>query len=219
MSFLERHRPQSVGQLVFASDLTREQISMQMARTPPRCLLLHGPFGSGKSVAAEAIARTLLDDNYEFNVITKPADQITIGSIDGIRRFFGLVPVCAPFRLAVINELHKVKPDVQVALRDVADTIDPYGFIVATVNDMSAVDPGILDRFSHIFLDQPVGERWMGRARQILAAEGVVVPDATLLSILKNNDRSIRTIMRALEDLVDMARANARQQKAAAGTK
>ncbi len=215
IAFLDRHRPKTISDLVFPDDAVAEEINRQVARKMPRSTLLHGPFGSGKSVAAEVIANTILDDTFYYNGQSWIGSKLsTAAKVDELRSFLGYVPYGANFRVAIINEIHGMPADAQMALRDIMDGIERHAVLIATANSTDKIDAGVYDRFTKIYCGQPVPTQWLRRARRILAAEGVKVPDTVLLGVLNDHRTSIRDIMRGLEDLADMAHENARQQQA-----
>ncbi|MEI8395312.1 MAG: ATP-binding protein [Rhodospirillaceae bacterium] len=216
-SFLERHRPTAISELVFADDAASDEIHAQLSRALPRSILLYGPFGTGKTATAKVFANTILDDTYNFNgKFWTGSEFVSVSKVAEVRSFFSYTAVCARFRAGIIDELHAMPFGAQMALRDVMDSIGGSAVLIGTANDLSKVDAGVLDRFTQIYWGQPAPTRWLPRARQILAAEGLMVPDATLLSVLTDAGSSIRSIMRNLEDLVEMARNNDHQQSTGA---
>ncbi|MEI7607846.1 MAG: AAA family ATPase [Rhodospirillaceae bacterium] len=210
MAFNNRYRPKTVSDIVFPAGTTRDDVYLQVNREIPAPTLIYGPFGSGKSAGAAAIARTLMVDNYEFNVMQRAGARITtVAQLSNITQFLEHVPVMANYKIVVIDELDSMPQPVQTALRDVMDTTSRHGVVLATANNLARIDGGLQDRFTKIYWGEPVPKLWLPRARQILASEGVAVADDILLTVLTNAGVSVREIMRALEDLADIARAEA----------
>ena len=217
--FLNKHRPMSLNDLVFPNNTIEQEIRRYVSQRIPRSLILYGPFGSGKSMIIDVIARVLSGDGYEHNrtLFFSATEKDTVAKIATIRKTFDLVPFGSSYHVAQINELHTMPANTQVVLRDVLDTCQNYSnaVILATANDLSKVDGGVRDRCAIMYVGEASPDRWLPRTKQILAREKVVLPDDIVLQQLTNavgNGRgSIRTIMATLHALVEQAREFASQ--------
>ncbi|MEI7606331.1 MAG: AAA family ATPase [Rhodospirillaceae bacterium] len=211
MPFVQDHRPVQFGDLVFADVRTEKEVNMLITRNHPGNLLFVGPYGTGKSVAAEVIANTLLDDTFVFNGRATAGTMLTtIPQVNSLGNFISYPPMGgARTRVLIINELDAMSSGLQVALHEVMDRMGNLGVVIATANHAEKITGGLMSRFRPIHWAEAVPNRWLPRARQILEAEGVQVDDAELLVVLERAHGDVRVIMRNLEDLTDMARAQA----------
>jgi DNA polymerase III delta prime subunit len=216
MSFENKYAPQSWNDLVFAdTDVCDELEKYANGRTFDH-ILLHGPHGSGKSqtakvVAASSYGRTV--DQVQFDIV-EHVDEIK----DAIRSWragarFGhtcmMHQTTRPY--AIIQEVDAYEAKTQLKLRALMDTMSQARFIFTT-NHRENVDNGIRNRCDCFELAVPDPASFVGRARAICAAEGVILDDATLRGLLVQSGTSVREYMRALEKVVVGVRA---QQQAA----
>lgn len=211
MPFAQDHRPVQVIDLVFPDGRTESLVNMLLTRNHPGNILFVGPYGTGKSVVAEVIANTFLDGTFVFNGKATAGTMLTtIPQVNSLGNFISFPPMDgAPFRVLIINELDALSNGLQVALHEVLDRMGNLGVVIGTANHPEDISGGLMSRFRPIHWAEAVPNRWLPRARQILEAEGVRINDAELLIVLERAHGDVRVIMRNLEDLVDMARAQA----------
>ena len=213
--FLNNHRPRHLEDLVYPTSAVETSIRRYTEQQLPRCLLLYGPYGTGKTVMIDVIARKLAgDEGYESNraLILSGAEATTVGKIARLRGTFGNVPFGSSYHVCQINELHLTPAGAQAALRDVIDTAYNHrsAVILVTANDLGKVDEAVKDRCETIYIGSANANRWLLRAQKILARERISLPDDVLLQTLtqaiSNGGGSIRRIMATLFDLVVQAR-------------
>ncbi len=213
--FLDTHRPRSLDDLVFPTSAVETAIRRYAEQQLPRCLLLYGPVGTGKTVMIDVIARKLAgEEGYESNkvLILSGAEEKTVARIARLRGTFGNVPFGSSYHVCQINELHLTPAGAQAALRDVIDTAYKHrsAVILVTANDLGKVDEAVRDRCDTIYIGQANANYWLPRAQKILARERVSLPDdvvlQTLTKAIGNGGGSIRRIMATLFELVVQAR-------------
>ncbi len=161
MSILDRYRPQTLSEVVGQPAVRRLE---RFARAPCRSSwLLHGGPGIGKSASAHALAHDLSCGEFaEYNY--RGSDL----GIDVLRELFGHTLRFRPldgsrFTVLIIEELERcvsaaANAWLKVALDDSIDANEGLPIrcvVVATSNDIGAVDPALLERF-HVL------EYWSG---------------------------------------------------------
>jgi len=156
-NYKEKYRPrllkEIVGQPAVAS------LAAIVADPRPCCLLLSGPTGTGKSTAAQAIARQLgcYDDVFETAYTICGADL----DADSIRHWFGSE---SPFRfraphgwhVLIIEELELLSKTAGILLKDCLERkLSQFGnvIVVATSNETAGIPSAVVDRFKSYTFD------------------------------------------------------------------
>ncbi len=201
MTFAIRNEPQTVQQLVFKDPAVELIIADYASGARTQHLLLHGPAGSGKSIAAQIILNTHLADFVE-TVLTKPihpkeyphADFTQIMNTWNSQKMNG-----ATHGLTIINEVDQFSSNMQQKLRAFIDGTQ-LGTIIATTNELYELDEPLKDRFKIILVEHPQSDDWVKRAQEILAAEGKSLDAAKVAMLLNGFKGSARQLIRFLED-------------------
>lgn len=211
-TFAERHAPKNLNDLVFADKATRQRIDDYANGTCDGHILLHGPFGTGKSTVARMIAEQRLQAFPSARPEMLHASHITKAKMATIRNRLGNgwnTMIGVGRAMTLIDEIDQVGKSEQHSLRDVMDTCANDQSYIFTTNELHNVDRGLADRCDVIGIPSIKSTQWQLRADEILKAEGVTLAPADLRKLLTHSGSSIRGLMRLLEDQVIEARRNA----------
>jgi replication-associated recombination protein RarA len=150
-TYKEKYRPRVLKEI--AGQPAVASLQAIVAAPHPCCLLLHGPTGTGKSSAAQAIARQLgcYDDVFETAYTICGADL----DADSIRRWFGPE---TPFRfraprgwhVLIVEELELLSKTAGILLKDCLERkLLQFGNVIvaATSNSTAGIPAPVLDRF------------------------------------------------------------------------
>lgn len=201
MTFANRHEPQTIQQLVFRDPAVARIIADYASGARTQHLLLHGPAGSGKSIAAQIIINTHLAD-YVETVLTKPIHPKEYPHTDFTKlmnTWNSQIMNGATHGLTIINEVDEFTPSMQQKLRAFIDSTQ-LGTIIATTNVLHKLDEPFKDRFRIILVEHPQSIDWVKRAQEILAAEGKSLDAATVAVLLNGFEGSARKLIRFVED-------------------
>jgi hypothetical protein len=154
MRFADRLRPASLAQIVGQPAAAR---LAQFAAKPYRsCWLLEGPSGTGKTASAVALASDL--KATEWSVYLRKAARLGIEeAVDLFDRTTRYRPMQGRWHVVILEEFERcvsdaVKDYLKTALD--ADTpsedggLSPSTVVVATSNDITKIDPILLQRFA-----------------------------------------------------------------------
>jgi replication factor C small subunit len=169
MLWIEKYRPQALGEVVGQEHVVRHLHRFAAERSVPH-LLITGPHGTGKSAAIECLAKALYGDGWEGNTTIIDATSLFLqgkGSLAADERFAHLYrkdeglsanfkrivrwyasmrPLGAEFKLLVLEGAHSLPREIQQALRR---TFERYSatcrFILCTTNQ-SGILPAISSR-------------------------------------------------------------------------
>ena len=201
MSFLTRHSPRHITDLVFRDPNVGAIITDYAHGLRDKHLLLHGPAGSGKSVAAQIILHTRVAElygsavacpfnprNYNFDNFDPLLRDWSAQLQNGVTRGY-----------TVIDEVDFFSTQMQQRLRAFIDSTE-LGTIIATTNNLHKLDDPFKDRFRKLVVERPKAVNWTARAQAILAAEGVVLTQEQVATLLRGFDGSARELIEWLED-------------------
>lgn len=201
MTFATRHHPQTVQQLVFRDPIVARIIDDYAAGVRRQHLLLHGPAGSGKSIAAQIILDTYLA-NFVGTVLTKPINPRNYSYPDFdivINTWNAQLMNGAPHGLTIIDEVDFFPSAMKQKLRAFIDGTQ-LGTIIATTNNLHKLDEPFKDRFRQVFVERPLNVDWTERAQEILTAEGINLDTTQTKTLLNNFEGSARNLINFLED-------------------
>jgi replication-associated recombination protein RarA len=203
MNFYTRHEPKSFNDLVFEDKIVAQTVYEYTTGSRTKHLLLWGPPGSGKTTAAEIIAKTCLAVSggsaagCTFDLPTIESEGFDIVSNSwGIQRLNG-----ANRCYAIINEIDFLKSQTLLAMRTFIDTKKHVTF-VCTTNNLHALDAPLQNRFTKLHVALPTASDWLPRAMQIMAAENYPTTKQQLKKLLNAKSYSARDLMSQLEDAI-----------------
>lgn len=188
MLWIEKYRASDLSGIIGQDAVTRTLSSFAASGSVPH-LILTGPHGTGKSMAAECFAKTLYGDDWELNTTVFPSadlfaqgksfleqderyqhiyqkSQSFITNFKYIIKWYAaLRPLNAEFKLMVFEDAHALSRDAQQALRRTMERTSPTCRFVLTTTNPSAVIPAISSRCLPLFFG-PIGQDIMRRYLQ-----------------------------------------------------
>jgi DNA polymerase III delta prime subunit len=201
MSFLTRHSPQKITDLVFRDATVGNIIDDYAQGLRDKHLLLYGPAGSGKSIAAQiilniqagdlagtAVARPINPRDYEFEDFEPLLRDWSAQKMHGVARGY-----------TVIDEVDFFSDRMREKLRAFIDSPE-LGTIIVTTNNLHKLDEPFKDRFRKLLVERPTAADWTTRAQVILAAEGVTLTAPQVNILLNGFEGSARELIEWLED-------------------
>jgi DNA polymerase III delta prime subunit len=201
MKFLTKHTPKTPSDLVFHDAVVAATIADYANGLRDKHLLLYGPAGSGKSIAAQMILNTRLGDltgtavarpinprDYSFDSFTPLLNDWSTQKMHGVPRGY-----------TVIDEVDFFSDRMLERLRAFIDGTE-LGTIILTTNNLHLLDEPFKDRFRKLYMERPTAADWTTRAQAILAAEGVTLTAQQVAILLKGFQGSARELIEWLED-------------------
>jgi replication factor C small subunit len=194
MLWIEKYRPQALGEVVGQDHVVRHLHRFAAERSVPH-LLVTGPHGTGKSAAIECLAKALYGEDWVGNTTILDAgslfsqgkgplatderfahlyrkDEGLSANFKRIVRWYASMrPLGAEFKLLVLEGAHSLPREIQQALRR---TLERYSatcrFILCTTNQ-SGILPAISSRCLPLSFSPVDGRIVLDTLERILDAE------------------------------------------------
>ncbi|MFN3226626.1 MAG: AAA family ATPase [Hyphomicrobiales bacterium] len=205
----DKYAPVTFDELVFSnvSDARKARQFAEGERTGH--LLLHGPYGTGKSAAAKVIAQLRCGSFYPNGPDVfrgEEVDDTQVNAIDNTHTLQRIGGVKHP--LVLVDEIDRCKVPHQRHFSYHYDQYKHLGCMVFTTNKLWEVDGGLRDRCTLIDMPSINVAQWYDRANWILEQEGVSLPPAKLNAMLHTNVATVRKLFQVLEGIILNAKAN-----------
>jgi len=205
-AFRAAHAVQTTGFLVWPTQSARDLIDDYIDGLIDGHLLLHGPFGTGKTGIAKMVpfALTGEDQIHADTLFLNASDTTTKAQvIPQIHNFAQVISFCQhDLRFVILDEADRMDARAQDALKGIMDKYGAHVRFLFTTNHHGKLDGGIKSRCHCVEIGECSPHQWLPRARAIVAAEQVLISDADLLDLIKMGDGSGRKIMQMLERFV-----------------
>ena len=220
--WIQKYRPTSFDEILNHEVVKTQLRKIVASRNVPN-LLFSGPEGSGKSSAAEVVARELFGDAWEGNFTEiNAANVFTEGRkylessrslarfynerksiIDNfkliINRIAGVAPLDAPYRIIFINEAEALTQDAQQALRRLIERYNrTCKFILATERP-SLIIPPIKSRCLLLHFKQLPSGALLDYLERLAEEEGYALPAELALSVIQLCDYNLQKALTVLQ--------------------
>ena len=216
-----KYRPKSIDEFVFATDKLERQIRRYTDRKTTLPLVLHGPYGTGKSLLADLIPKAI--DGEEVSVHKINAEDLN-NKKEVRAKFSRSVTFDRLFSVGeqsmgytVVEEVN-FDPIAKGALRTCLDDMSGREQFIFTTNELDKLDQGLLSRSEVVEVLPIPPDRFFDWAKHIVTSEGVEISDAVLRDLLEavyDADYDNRSYYKALDEIIDEWHRNTAQSKAA----
>lgn len=205
MKFDHKHRPQTLNEIIFASADVKQVLQEYGQNRREKHLLLYGPKGTGKSVAAQLVIRQRLGEVLYASwggANNAKAYQMQHDNLDPLlMQWNWQLAMGAHTGCSVIDELDQFTLPMQHKLRAFIDQYE-MGMIIATTNNLHLIDGPLKDRFRTVLVDYPTVAQWVPRVVSVLGAEGIPITAAQAQTLLTGFVGSGRSLNDWMEDYV-----------------
>jgi replication-associated recombination protein RarA len=205
-----KYRPKNIEEFIFANDKLECQIRKYSENRSMLPLILHGKFGTGKSLLAELIPKAI-DGNEVFVNYVNAED---LNSANEVRtKFFRssqfdhlfTPPNGQKNNYTVVEEVN-FDPKAKGALRVCLDKMANRELFIFTTNDVHKIDEGLLSRSEVVEVSPIPPDRFLSRAQFIFRNEGIDLSDSEVFNLLDavfEADGDNRSYYKVLDEVIE----------------
>lgn len=199
--------PMTLDECVISDVPSKDMLTKIISKTMPfpafgKCgILLHGPYGTGKSTLASLIPDLIEQarGGSTANVHQLDCAQGLNGSalMTHIRTVTSLVSFNASgHHYTVLDEVDNLTEAAQASLKAIMNGL--HGIFIMTTNNITAIDKGVINRSHVIHMMAATPLHWLPLVKRIIAACGAPVPpDSALIPVIAGCHGSARDISNA----------------------
>lgn len=168
-----KYRPNTLDEIVGNEEvvqLLKNQLSGNSNQPLPRAILFHGPTGCGKTTLGRILARELGVKGADLCEIDS-ADFRGIDAIREIRKQSAYKPLESPYRVWILDEVHRLTGDAQSALLKALEDTPAHVIYILCTTDPQKLLPTIRGRCAQYQVRQLTDDEMMALLRRIVKAE------------------------------------------------
>lgn len=168
-----KYRPNTLDEIVGNEEvvqLLKNQLSGNSNQPLPRAILFHGPTGCGKTTLGRILARELGVKGADLCEIDS-ADFRGIDAIREIRKQSAYKPLESPYRVWILDEVHRLTGDAQSALLKALEDTPAHVIYILCTTDPQKLLPTIRGRCAQYQVRQLTDDEMMVLLRRIVKAE------------------------------------------------
>ena len=205
MKLTEKYTPKNLTEVIYPDAATKLRLQGYENGELTGNLLLHGAYGTGKTTIANLLAQAIGGNHYV--VENKHFDELL-----GMKNIYDYLQVAAQIHVAtrpkyflIFNEFDRANQKNMDHFTDALDKAGSNVILIITTNYLSKIEGAVQDRCKPIYFPPITVPAVLPRAKEILKAESLDLPEQVLLNELKvaeSSGGSIRRYMERLEELV-----------------
>ena len=207
-----KYRPKSLDEFVFATTALKNAVNMYADGATMTPLILHGPHGTGKSLLAELIPKSIDGPDVVVSRLTIDDLKNRKSIKDNLTRSITYDDLFRSenqhWNYTILDECEFDSKVIKDAVRIAIDRMQGRNLYIFVTNDLNRIDTGVADRSMRVHVPPVSPEDFLPKALHILKSEGVEAPADVILDILVATHKanpSNREYYKVLDTLIDRA--------------
>ena len=179
MLWTEKYRPNEIMGIVGQSAFCEDAFAFCKKNEMPN-ILIHGPQGTGKTSAAIALGKDILQDEFDFNFIEiNASDDRKLETVRTKIKEFASTGIMgnAPFKICLLDEIEGMTIDAQNALKRIMERYASNVRFIVTCNDRNKIILPLQSRCANYFFGLIDKDIILVTLRRILKNEGLEEPE------------------------------------------
>lgn len=170
------------------------------SNTIPHSILLHGPYGTGKTTLAVIISHLLKCGSEDFKKLNS-ADYRGIDSVRDIRRTVNQAPMNGNVRVWLLDEVHKTTNDAQNAMLILLENPPDHAYFILATTEPDKLISGIKQRCLSIKLN-PIGDASLSKIiKRVCHKERIKLKNSVREKLVKYAGGSAREALQILDKI------------------
>jgi len=197
--------PTTLQECVISDVLSKDKLEKIITKVIPfpafgKCgILLHGPYGTGKTTVAKLIpelmeqARGETNANYDFYSCAQGMNgTVLISQIQNATQYVSFNT--SGFHYSILDEVDNLTDAAQASLKAIMTGL--HGIFILTTNHIGSIDKGVVNRCHVIHMMAAQPKDWLPLVKKVISKMGgCLPPDSSLIPVIARCDGSAREIM------------------------
>ena len=199
--------PTTLEECVISDVISKDKLDKIINKVIPfpafgKCgILLHGPYGTGKTTTARLIpklmeqARGGENGHYELYKCAQGTNGTAlISQIQNATQYVSFNT--SGLHYSILDEVDNLTDAAQASLKAIMTGL--HGIFILTTNHISEIDSGVINRCHVIHMMEAQPKDWLPLVKKVISKMGVSLPpDSSLIPIIAQCNGSVRDIQTA----------------------
>jgi len=202
-AFYRKYRPKTFDDVLGQEDAVKTLTRKWESDTIPHSILIHGPYGTGKTTLARIIARCLECDKFDFTE-KNSANYRGIDEIRNIRSTVNQAPIGGPVRVWLLDEVHKATNDAQNAMLKLLEDPPEHAYFILATTEPEKLLKGISQRCLSLKLNPIPDKSIYNIVKNVCSKEKIKLSKPVMQKLVEYSDGAAREALQILDRIYQL---------------